>query len=272
MTEGLGTSRILTLIFTDLADSTALKTQRGDHAIGDLITRHRAHVRRLAADSGGRIIDWAGDGCFLTFETPSAAVLFALRLQQVHHEEPDLPGVRTGIHMGEVSERAGPDGDAAHPRLEDPQNGLDSARKAVDLNPSMPDAWNWLSWAQLMAGDAQSAIVSSERVQRLDPQGPNASLTNDNLANAYWELGRYEAGLEASRRLLAARPDYYPGHVDAAFNYASLGRIDEARAAIAAARHLQPDLSIETIQRLYGVARPAVDTRRNAALRQAGLE
>ena len=113
-----GTSRILTLVFTDLADSTALKTQRGDQAVGELITRHRAHVRRLAAEAGGRIVDWAGDGCFLTFETPSAAVLFALRLQQVHGEEPDLPGVRTGIHMGEVSERPGPDGDAAHPRVE----------------------------------------------------------------------------------------------------------------------------------------------------------
>src|SRR5574337_1343132 len=118
MSGAAGTSRILTLVFTDLADSTALKTQRGDHAVGELITRHRAHVRRVAAHSGGRIIDWAGDGCFLTFETPSAAVLFALRLQQVHHEEPDLPRVRTGIHMGEVSERPRPDGDATHPRVE----------------------------------------------------------------------------------------------------------------------------------------------------------
>ena len=88
MTDAAGISRILTLVFTDLADSTALKTQRGDQAVGELIARHRAHVRRLAAESGGRIIDWAGDGCFLTFETPSAAVLFALRLQQAHGGEP----------------------------------------------------------------------------------------------------------------------------------------------------------------------------------------
>ena len=118
MTDAAGTSRILTLVFTDLADSTALKTRRGDQAVGELITRHRAHVRRLAAESGGRIIDWAGDGCFLAFETPSAAVLFALRLQQAHGKEPDLPGVRTGIHMGEVSDRPGPDGDVGHPRVE----------------------------------------------------------------------------------------------------------------------------------------------------------
>src|SRR5262245_40337487 len=116
--DGSGTSRILTLVFTDLADSTALKTQRGDQAVGELISRHRAHVQRLAAESGGRIIDWAGDGCFLTCATSSSAVLFALRLQQVHDDEPDLPGVRIGLHMGEVSERPNPDGDSLHPRVE----------------------------------------------------------------------------------------------------------------------------------------------------------
>ncbi len=80
MTDAAGRSRILTLVFTDLVDSTALKQRQGDQAVGALIERHRALVRQLAAESGGRIVDWAGDGCFLTFETPSAAVSFALRL------------------------------------------------------------------------------------------------------------------------------------------------------------------------------------------------
>ncbi len=114
----VGASRILTLVFADLADSTALKTQRGDQAVAELISRHRAQVRRLATESGGRIIDWAGDGCFLTFATPSAAVLFGLRLQQVHHTDSDLPGVRVGMHLGEVSENVGPEDDAGHPRVE----------------------------------------------------------------------------------------------------------------------------------------------------------
>jgi len=118
VTDAVLHSRILTLVFTDLADSTALKTQQGDQRVGELIARHRAHVSELASAAAGRVIDWAGDGCFLTFETPSAAVSFALRLQQTHGEEPDLPGVRTGIHMGEVSERPGPGGDAAHLRIE----------------------------------------------------------------------------------------------------------------------------------------------------------
>ena len=39
-------SRVLTLVFTDLADSTALKTARGDKAVRDLIREHEKHITR----------------------------------------------------------------------------------------------------------------------------------------------------------------------------------------------------------------------------------
>jgi len=99
MTDTTGNSRVLTLVFTDLADSTALKTQRGDLAVGDLISRHRDIVTRLAGDCAGRIVDWAGDGCFLTFKTSSAGVMFALQLQQAHADESDLPGEIGRAHV-----------------------------------------------------------------------------------------------------------------------------------------------------------------------------
>ncbi|NIS01257.1 MAG: hypothetical protein GWN99_09365 [Gemmatimonadetes bacterium] len=118
MVRAVAHSRTLTLAFTDLADSTALKGERGDQAVGDLIERHRAIVRRLAGSCDGRIIDWAGDGCFLTFDAPSAAVMFSLLLQRAHAATPDLPGVRVGLHVGEVSERRGTDGAESHPRVE----------------------------------------------------------------------------------------------------------------------------------------------------------
>jgi hypothetical protein len=44
------------------------------------------------------------------------------------------------------------------------------------------------------------------------------------------------------------------------------------RAAIEEARRAYPDLSLEFVQGMYGVARPEIDARRNAALRQAGLQ
>ena len=65
---------------------------------------------------------------------------------------------------------------------------------------------------------------------------------------------------------------YFWGYLYVAENAVALGRIDEARATIAEGRRVQPDLSLELIQRGIGVSRPAIDARRNAALRQAGLE
>ena len=111
MTQGsTGASRVLTLVFTDIVDSTALKSEKGDEAAGQLIGRHRSAVQSISSETQGRIIDWAGDGCFQTFDTPSAAVRFALGLRAVHSADGEMPEVRTGIHMGEVTESAADDG------------------------------------------------------------------------------------------------------------------------------------------------------------------
>jgi serine/threonine protein kinase/class 3 adenylate cyclase/predicted esterase len=109
---------VLTLLFTDLAGSASLKAEKGDDVAGELISRHRDHVKQLAEANHGRIINWAGDGCFLTFETPSAAVRFALNLQKVHGTEKELPKVYIGINMGEIVEKAGPGGEGGAPLVE----------------------------------------------------------------------------------------------------------------------------------------------------------
>ena len=108
MTEATATSQILTLVFTDIVGSTALKTQHGDKPAGALIERHRGLITDLSITHGGTIVDWAGDGCFLFFNSASAAVLFGLEVQRRHSNESDLPGVRIGIHLGEVTVQAQP--------------------------------------------------------------------------------------------------------------------------------------------------------------------
>jgi TolB-like protein/class 3 adenylate cyclase/Flp pilus assembly protein TadD len=154
----------------------------------------------------------------------------------------------------------------------DVRSGLDAAQRAVELNPSMPEAWIELGWAQLLSGDPDGCITSNKKARRLNPQGEMTTLAWDNMALAYWETGRFDASLDAARRLVAAQPDYWWGQLYLALNAVSLGHPDEARAAIAEARRLQPDLSLAQIQRGFGVSRPAADARRNAALREAGLE
>jgi adenylate cyclase len=196
-----------------------------------------------------------GDGRTATAEEVSAALATARRALDLDPRDPVAHAA-----LGAVYLTAG-----------DPDNALDSTRRAVVLNPSMPEAWIWFGFAQLLAGDPEACIVATERARRLNPQGPMVWIY-DSLALANWETGRYDASLEAGRRLVAAEPPYFTGYLYIAMSAVSLGRIDEARAAIAEGRRVRPDLSIEIMQNYLAVSRPEIDARRNAVLREAGLE
>ena len=80
---------LLTLLFTDLVDSTELKQKLGDMTAVRLIQWHHRIVRELLAEfAEAREVDTAGDSFFLVFAKPSDAVMFAVRLQK-QLETPD---------------------------------------------------------------------------------------------------------------------------------------------------------------------------------------
>lgn len=96
---------VVTLLFTDIVCSTALKQQLGDKAGAALIQQHHALVRQLLADSqGAEEIETAGDSFLLLFPKPSDAVRFALVLQGRLRGESEATALqdRIGIHLGEV--------------------------------------------------------------------------------------------------------------------------------------------------------------------------
>jgi len=153
----------------------------------------------------------------------------------------------------------------------DTANALVSAQRAVDLNPSSAHALSTLGYAKLMAGDPQGCITAIERSLRLDPQVLVVP-AHENLSEAYFELGRFDVGLEHARMELAAQPEYLWGHLDVAMNAVRLGRIDEARAAIEEAHRIQPNLSLAWVRQTSGVTNPEMLARWSMALHEAGLD
>ena len=74
---------LVTLLFTDIVGSTALKQQLGDHGGAQLIEQHHTLVRSTLKEfSDGEELSTAGDSFFLVFATPSTAVKFSLVFQQ----------------------------------------------------------------------------------------------------------------------------------------------------------------------------------------------
>ena len=90
---------LLTVLFTDIGDSTRLATELGDRAWRDLLESHHAAVRRQLERFRGREIDTAGDGFFATFDGPARGIRCAQAV--VDAVRPLGLSVRAGLHTGE---------------------------------------------------------------------------------------------------------------------------------------------------------------------------
>jgi class 3 adenylate cyclase len=105
------------MMFTDIVRSTSLIDAIGDEAWNHLVRWHDKTLRSLFATHGGKENDHAGDGFFVVFPTPTAAVTCAVDIQQKLHrhraESGFAPEVRIGIHSAEVTET-----DTSHTGLE----------------------------------------------------------------------------------------------------------------------------------------------------------
>ena len=98
---------LLTLLFTDIIDSTKLKQSLGDREAVALIQGHHDAIRDiLSRFNEGEEIETAGDAFFIVFAKPSDAVKFSLLAQAKLRALAGTTGHsifdRIGIHVGEV--------------------------------------------------------------------------------------------------------------------------------------------------------------------------
>jgi class 3 adenylate cyclase len=91
---------LVTLLFTDIADSTERARELGDRRWRELLDRHHAVVRHELERFRGREIDTAGDGFFAVFDGPARAIRCARSIVAAVR---DIGlEIRAGLHTGEV--------------------------------------------------------------------------------------------------------------------------------------------------------------------------
>ena len=95
-----GSEGTMTLVFTDIVDSTVLAESIGDTAWAETVGSHETSIRSLTAIHGGRVIKFLGDGSMLAFESARAAVRAAVDIQKATTDSPFA--IRIGIHTGET--------------------------------------------------------------------------------------------------------------------------------------------------------------------------
>jgi class 3 adenylate cyclase len=98
-----------TFMFTDIVRSTQLVEALGDEAWDDLLTWHDRALRALFAEHQGEEVDHTGDGFFVSFRDPGAAVECAIAIQRrlVEHRRSYgfAPQVRIGVHAARASRK-----------------------------------------------------------------------------------------------------------------------------------------------------------------------
>jgi len=105
---------MLTLVFTDLVNSTAVKVvlsgsdlrERNQTYLRDILVPHRERFERFLAEFHGRIAGTVGDGYFLVFDRATDAARFSIALQIDLIDKPLLTPmgplkVRIGMHSGD---------------------------------------------------------------------------------------------------------------------------------------------------------------------------
>jgi class 3 adenylate cyclase len=100
VTAATGAEGTMTLVFTDIVDSTMLTEHIGDATWADLMARHADAVTAITEENGGRVVKLLGDGSMLAFESARAAVRAAVGIQKSVGGEPY--SVRIGMHTGEI--------------------------------------------------------------------------------------------------------------------------------------------------------------------------
>jgi len=175
------------------------------------------------------------------------------------------------------------------------------ARKAVELDPNLPEAhdvlgfvlvWkrqhdasiagferavalnsnhvDWrFGWALVMAGESQRAINVLRAYMRLDPF--HASLASCFVGSAYFMLEEYSEALGLLRDHVSRVPQAGFGHTWLAATYAQVGQLDEARAEVAEVLRLRPGYTISAARCLAPFKHAKDDKHYFDALRRAGL-
>jgi len=100
-----GTRRLLTVVFTDIVESTERLGALGDRDWNAMLRVHNDIVQDEARRTSGRIVKFTGDGALATFEDPEEALSFAQHVQIRLHQIG--MSIRAGVHTGEVNVTGG---------------------------------------------------------------------------------------------------------------------------------------------------------------------
>jgi TolB-like protein len=140
--------------------------------------------------------------------------------------------------------------------------------RAVALNSNLALVWYCRGWVRVMLAQPDAAIEAFGRYARLSPLDPFTPYICAGTAFAYFCLEQYETGLSWAEKWIE---DYQVAHVFGAYaaNAMLAGRVQDAKAAIARWREVDPGLRVSHLKDLFPIRK--YSDKVTETLRSAGV-
>ena len=119
--------------------------------------------------------------------------------------------------------------------------------KALALNPNFAIAYTYQGSALAYLGRGEEALLKIDASERLSPRGLFQGVNSVCRAVAHFSAGQYLDAISCARKSILESPGIVTGYRMLVVNCALIGEIDEARAALAILKRLQPDVSLRWI-------------------------
>jgi Flp pilus assembly protein TadD len=160
-----------------------------------------------------------------------------------------------------------------HARRRRPEPAVTHLSNSVELNPSFALGHAGLGYALACCGQPERGLQALEQAQRLSPRDPFLALYAPIVRYmAHFALGQYEETIAICRATAAMHPHHAGCWRLMTVSLGLLGRIDEAREALAHTLTLQPDLTTAHVETNTVFADPSDRSRFLLGLRKAGLK
>jgi TolB-like protein/DNA-binding winged helix-turn-helix (wHTH) protein len=249
----------------------------------DLVMRALPHMWRVSADEQRRAQQLLQQAIALDAEYAHAHALLGWTYISMFNLDSRTP-------IGEFTERALEAGARAvdlneeepwghlvlglgHARRRRPDAAITHLSISLDLNPSFALAHAGMGYAMACGGQPECGLKAVERARRLSPRDPFLAIYAPTVRYmALFALGRYEEAVTVCRATAALHPNHAGAWRLMTVSLGLLGRIDEAREALAHTLTLQPDLTSAHVTNNTVFADPSVRSQFLLGLRRAGLK
>ena len=122
--------------------------------------------------------------------------------------------------------------------------------RAIELNPNCSLAYGSLGTVLSFAGESDESIKNNEIAIRSNPRDLSIFFRFSGIAIAHFVAGRYEEALHWARKSVQRKVNWRVGHAALVSSLAQLGRVEEAKKALADYIEAIPEATISGLRRL----------------------